>query len=93
MSICLNNVIFVPMATPETVSFPLYRTLPNGRSLYKILSLESMEEIQRVGSKLQLYRIQAVQYPEKLLIADMIQCAPPYEPCDGSGFEELRVTL
>jgi hypothetical protein len=81
------------MSAQENVSFPMYRTLPNGRSLYKILSVDAMEEIQRVGSKLQLYRIQAVQYPEKLLISDMIQCVPPYESCDERAFEELRSTL
>lgn len=58
----------------EDTSFPQYRKLANNRVFYKIVDDRNFEEIQLIGLKKQLYKIQAIQYPELLKIQDMINC-------------------
>ena len=58
----------------EDTSFPQYRRLVNGKAFYKIINDRRFEEIQFIGSKKQVYSIQAKQYPEMLKIQDMINC-------------------
>lgn len=58
----------------EDTSFPQYRKLVNNRVFYKIIDDRNFEEIQLIGLKKQLYKIQATQYPEILKIQDMINC-------------------
>lgn len=66
--------------------FPIFRKLENGKSLYRINSLNSFDEVQFVGSKIRFYHIEAVQYPEKLRILDMIDLASPYITMDENEF-------
>lgn len=54
--------------------FPLYRKYTNNETYFKILSENEFEEIQKVGDKVLIYHIEAIQFPEKLRIKDMIDC-------------------
>lgn len=59
--------------------FPVYRKIKDFNRWYKILSDNEFIERSVIGSKPQIHRIQATQYPEKLKIMDMLACEPPYE--------------
>ncbi len=73
--------------TDKIKQFPQYRKLPNGNSLYKILDNRSFLELQKMGTRWWLYKIDAKQYPEVLKIMDMIAFHDPYVLSDEIEFE------
>ncbi len=58
----------------EKFQFPQYRKNVQGTSYFKILSPDEFIEWQCIGAKKWEHRIQARQFPEKLLIQDMLAC-------------------
>ncbi|MGV3609512.1 MAG: hypothetical protein ACO1N0_01090 [Fluviicola sp.] len=60
--------------------FPIYRKLDGFARFYKIESTDSFIEVTIVQGNPQQQRIQAVQFPEKLRIQDMISCSFNYIP-------------
>lgn len=58
--------------------FPQYRMLSGRKVYYKIVSHTECIELSWIGEKAMRYTINAVQYPEKLRIMDMIACETPY---------------
>lgn len=54
------------------MDFPQYRKLSNCKSYYRLIDEKCFDEIQLIGTKAVLYRIQANQYPEMLRIKDML---------------------
>ena len=54
--------------------YPLFRKNSIGNSVYKILSDNEFIEKQRIGKNVLEHEIEAKQYPEMLLIQDMIEC-------------------
>ena len=71
------------------MTFPIYRKLSNDKSYYKIVSVESFIELQRIGSKTKKHTLIAKQYPEKLLIQDMISLSNGYLSSNETEFESL----
>ena len=59
--------------------FPQYRKLSNDKSFYKIISDNTFEEIQLVGTSTITTTIKATKYPEIIRIQDMLACKPPFE--------------
>ena len=64
------------------IKFPLYRKYPNNKSYFKVLSAESFEEIQVVGSKYLLTRVNAQILPDRYFIADMIEASSHWVKID-----------
>lgn len=60
------------------MKFPVYRKLINNKVYYKIVDTKNFEEIKLVGSKVKHSKTTANQYPELLLIQDLITCAAEY---------------
>ena len=58
----------------KDTDFPQYRKLSNNKVFYRISNDKYFDEIQLIGSRAQLYRIVANQYPEILRIQDMLGC-------------------
>ncbi|HCQ30082.1 MAG TPA: hypothetical protein DIU39_07340 [Flavobacteriales bacterium] len=58
----------------DKIQFPQYRKNAQGTSYFKILSKDAFIEIQIIGNKLWEHKVEARQYPEKLLIQDMLLC-------------------
>lgn len=56
----------------EDIQFPVYRKYKNGKSYFKIISGNEFEEIQRLGSKITINTIKAVQFPEMNHIYDLV---------------------
>ncbi len=54
--------------------YPQFRKLINEKSYYRIDSSTDLTEIQRVGEKYIVHRLQAKILPEKLLISDLLAC-------------------
>jgi hypothetical protein len=61
-----------------TPTFPIYRKLSNQKAFYKINSQVHFEELKLMGTKVFYHRIEAIQYPEKLRILDMIESLEIY---------------
>ncbi|MBK8499104.1 MAG: hypothetical protein IPL52_09860 [Flavobacteriales bacterium] len=55
--------------------FPLFRKTPDGRHFYRIESDTGFTEIQKVGSRHAVHRVEARAYPELVRIAEMIDGA------------------
>lgn len=56
------------------MKFPQYRKYVNGKSYFKIHSLESFEEIQFLGDKQLSMEFQAKTFVDRNLIQDMLDC-------------------
>lgn len=71
-------------------SFPFYCKYINGNSFFKVESLNKFIELQKIGSKVLKHEIEAVQYPEKLRIMDMLELRDnAWEKVDAEEFETL----
>lgn len=55
------------------MDFPIYRKYINNKSFFIIHSENNWTEYKLVGRKYEKYDFAAVQFPEKLLIKDLIQ--------------------
>jgi len=73
--------------------FPIYRKLSNEKSYYKILSLESLIELQKIGSKTKKHTLIAQQFPEKLFIQDLIALSNGYLESNEVEFERIEQSL
>jgi len=56
----------------KAVDFPVYRQLADGRHFYRIESPRRFIEIQLIGGRAFVHRVDARAYPEQLRIQDMI---------------------
>jgi hypothetical protein len=75
------------------MTFPIYRKLSNEKSYYKIVSAESLIELQRIGSKTKKHTLIAKQYPEKLLIQEMISLSNGYLESKEEEFDRIEQLL
>ncbi|MFM7682677.1 MAG: hypothetical protein ACKO7P_08015 [Bacteroidota bacterium] len=73
--------------------FPQYRKLINNKSYYRIEDENHFTEIQLIGKKAFELKIQAVQFPEKLKIKDMLNCEEPYIRIEQSEFDRVYNSL
>lgn len=73
-----TSLFFHPTGTQQHLclvkyDFPQYRKLSNNLSYYKIESLNSLTEIQRIGNRWTQYEVYAKILPERLLIQDILE--------------------
>lgn len=61
-------------------NFPIYRKLDGFKRFYKIESTDVFIEVTFSQGEAKHQTIQAVQFPEKLRIQDMISCSFNYVP-------------
>tara|TARA_B100001287_G_scaffold267962_1_gene263703 strand:+ start:578 stop:796 length:219 start_codon:yes stop_codon:yes gene_type:complete len=66
--------------------FPQYRKLSNHKSFYKIVSKDTFEEIQLVGTVSMKIQTTATKYPEILRIKEMLDGAVPFEMSTEAEF-------
>jgi hypothetical protein len=71
----------------KETTFPTYRKLSNGKSLYKILSEIEFIEIQFIQNKGFIFHIHAQTYFEKTRIKDMLHAELPFEILNESIFQ------
>jgi hypothetical protein len=58
--------------SPEGTAFPAYRRYANGRNFFKIINPRCFEEVQVFGDRRMIRLIEANQFPEMNLIADLL---------------------
>ena len=69
-------------------TFPQFRKLRNGRSFYRIESETEMTEVQRVGTRLVIHRVEAKILPDRLLIQDLLsEASEQYEAISEEEFD------
>jgi hypothetical protein len=73
--------------------FPQYRKLINNKSYYRIEDENHFTEIQLIGKKAFQLKVQAIQYPEKLKIKEMLNCKEPYKKIEQSEFYRVYQSL
>ena len=71
----------------KETTFPTYRKLSNGKSLYKILSEIEFIEIQFIQNKGFIFHIHAQTYFEKTRIKEMLHAELPFEILNESIFQ------
>ena len=65
------------MIDPLT-KFPVYRKYSNDKSYFKVESESEFIQLQVIGKKVFESRITVVQYPERLLVNDLIKAEEPH---------------
>lgn len=68
------------------MQFPVYRKYANFHSFFIIHSPLAWTEYKRLGKKYMHHDFEAVQFPEKLFVQDLIECMTGIEP---SSAEEM----
>jgi thiamine monophosphate kinase len=69
--------------------FPIFRMLIDGRHFYRIDNAENFTEIQIVGNRRTVHRIEAKAYPEKVRVQQMIDMSDGlYAEIDAFRWEE-----
>lgn len=57
---------------------------------YRINSPDAFTELQRIGRRIMRHEVRAAQYPERLRIQEMMDCAEGrYAPMDPGAWESL----
>lgn len=56
----------------KVTDFPQYRKISNDKVFFRINNNRQFDEIQIIGSKARLHRVDAIQYPEILRIQDLL---------------------
>lgn len=62
------------------MNFPVYRKYTNGRSFFKIIHPLALEEIQVIGTRRLLHKLDAKLHPDRLFIADLLAPDGPAVP-------------
>lgn len=75
------------------IEFPQYRKLSNDKSFFCIEDECHFTEIQLIGQKVFEIKINAIQYPEKLKIMDMLNCEDPYLKIEESEFLDRKISF
>lgn len=71
------------------MEFPQFRKLKNGRSYYRIDAANEFTELQQVGSKWLKYEFKVAQYPDKMLLQDMLQQQDPYLVVSAGEYQSI----
>lgn len=74
----------------EPIIFPVYRKLQKREVYYCITSALQFVELSRLGKSYSEVEINAVQYPEKVRIHEMIEGQVPYETITETEFEQVK---
>lgn len=70
--------------------FPQYRKYRTGTSFFKIESLEAFEEVQLMGSRVLVHRVEAKIHPDRMRILDMLSnYGDAWVVIDAAEFEGL----
>lgn len=56
----------------EGINFPVYRKYRNNKSYFKIINPALFEEVQLIGSRKVINRVEAKLFPEKMVIHDLV---------------------
>ncbi|MFT6998294.1 MAG: hypothetical protein ACJAQ4_002055 [Cryomorphaceae bacterium] len=70
-------------------TFPHYRKYPNNKSYFKVLSMDSFEEIHVIGLKYFFTKVEAKILPDRNLIADMIEASANWVEIEESEYVEI----
>lgn len=57
-----------------TAEYPVYRRTADGRHHYRIDAPDRFLEVQRIGRRYILHRVEATAYPEQVRVAELIAC-------------------
>jgi len=70
--------------------YPVYRKYKGLNVWFKIISDRSFIELKKLGERWIKHEVEAKQYPEIVLIQDMLRCADDrWEPMSADLFEEI----
>lgn len=69
------------------MEFPQFRKLKNSKSYYRIDSDLDFTELQQVGSKWFKYEFTATQFPDKIMLQELLQQQDPYLAISASDFQ------
>lgn len=74
----------------KVTDFPQYRKLSNDKVFFRINNNRQFDEIQIIGSKARLHKVNAVQYPEILRIQDLLSYeVEGFVPSSEKEFNDL----
>ncbi len=75
-----------------TSSFPTYRKYTGINVWFKIVDDKNFTEIKKIGSRFLVQEVEASQYPEMVLIQDMLSCLEGrWEEDDEKEFDQVFI--
>lgn len=70
--------------------FPVYRKFKGLNIWFKILDSRNFIELKQMGQRLLVHELKATQYPEIMLVQDMLTCLDDrWEPIEADIFETI----
>ena len=76
-----------------TIEFPQYRKYVGVETYFKITSDSHFVELKRVGKTFVRTEVDALQYPEKLRIQDMLECRDgAWEIVSEADFQSIETS-
>jgi hypothetical protein len=70
----------------KETTFPAYRKLKNGKSIYEIVSENEFYEIQLINEKRFMFHIRAISYFEKIRVKEILMDEISFEKIDQATF-------
>ncbi len=70
----------------KETSFPTYRKLKNGKSIYEIVSENEFYEIQLINEHRFMFHIRAISYFEKIRVKEILTDEISFEKIEQSTF-------
>jgi len=70
-------------------TFPQYRKYPNNKSFFKVLSNNEFEEINAIGKKYFLTKVEAKILPDRNFIADMIEASENWVEIEEAEYAQI----
>lgn len=73
--------------------FPVYRRLKGGYHYYRIESPTAFTDIQVIGKRQMVHRVNGSAYPERVRIHEMLACKGPYMEMEGGEWERMYARM
>ena len=70
----------------KEITFPTYRKLKNGKSIYEIVSENEFYEIQLINEHRFMFHIRAISYFEKIRVKEILTDEISFEKIEQSTF-------
>lgn len=73
--------------------FPAYRRLRSGHHYYRIEGPTAFTDIQVIGRRHMVHRVNGAAYPERVRIHEMLACKEPYMEMEGGEWERMYARI
>ncbi len=74
-------------------SYPVYRRMDGAGHFYRVEGPTSFTEVQVIGGRCVAHHVRSSAYPERLRIAHLVACEPPYVEMEKVDWERIYARI